>query len=362
MTDKMFVDVHVIQSIPPSCVNRDDTGSPKTCVYGGVRRARISSQSWKKAIRKMFSEEFDESDLGLRTKKIVELIAKRIVEIDPSVSEADAAEKAVKVLAAAGVTVKAPKKKSEGVTYDEAKALFFISTKQVDNLARLAIGGEYDKKTAQAALNKDKGIEIALFGRMVADDPTLNADATVQVAHAISTHKVDNEYDYYTAVDDKAPEDNAGAGMIGTIEYNSSTVYRYATVAVHALRDQLNGDSEATAMATEAFVKAFVLSMPDGKRNTFANGTLPTAVLICVRRDQPLSLADAFESPVTMDVNGGFEKKSVKRLVDREKEACSDFVEPPVKTLQIGRGLEDLGPSMPLSEAVSEVGRLVRGE
>ena len=309
MKSKLFIDVNVIQSVPPSCVNRDDTGSPKTAMYGGVRRARVSSQSWKKAVRDEFRLRFDEKDLAMRTKRIVDMVAERISALDSSISSDEAMKLAVDVLEKGGIKVKTKsKKKAEATETPEAQALFFMSLKQADNLAGLAISGTYDKKSVIEALNKDRGVEIGLFGRMVADDPTMNSDATCQVAHSISTHKVDNEFDYFTAVDDRAPEDNAGAGMIGTVEFNSATLYRYATVSVHGLMDILD-DREATAKAISEFVRAFLLTMPTGKQNTFANRTVPYAVYIAARRDQPVNLVGAFERPVLPSgEDGGYNK------------------------------------------------------
>jgi CRISPR system Cascade subunit CasC len=162
----------------------------------------------------------------------------------------------------------------------------------------------------------------------------LNTDACVQVAHAISTHKVYNEYDYFTAVDDCSPEDNAGAGHIGTVEFNSSTLYRYATVAVHALRQQVGCD---TTEAVCGFVRAFTCSMPTGKQNTFANRTLPDIVLVTLRRDQPVNLVGAFEKPIPPGDNG-YVKASIQRLAAYEKGVYNDFAQAPALTLASGQG------------------------
>ncbi len=361
MNKRIFVDVHVIQTVPPSCVNRDDTGSPKTAVYGGVRRARVSSQSWKKAVRTYFQENLDEKELGIRTKKIVELVADEIIRLDPSAS--DAVKMAADVISAAGIKVETSSKKKDEGAVPESKALFFMSAKQAENLAKLALTGSYGKKEAQAALNAGHGIDTALFGRMVADDPSLNADASAQVAHAISTHKVDNEYDYFTAVDDMSPEDNAGAGMIGTVEFNSSTLYRYATVAVHDLYAQLSNDAEVTAKALGEFIHAFVSSMPTGKQNTFANRTVPNAVMICIRNDQPVNLVGAFESPVMPDqASGGYARKSIDKLEDYEHEVCSSFVPEPVCTWHSGEGFSSFGDSLDLVSMIRGLEDYVRRE
>jgi CRISPR system Cascade subunit CasC len=323
---RLYIDLHVIQTVPPSCVNRDDTGSPKTAIYGGVQRARVSSQSWKRAMRKMFQEEFSEEELGIRTKKIVEMVAREIKGIDSSVSDEQAMADSEKVINISGITTKD----------SQAKALFFLSVKQAHNLAKLIIENTTpSKKDVQSVLTKDHSIDIALFGRMVADDPTLNADASAQVAHSISTHRVDNEYDYFTAVDDMAPEDNPGAGMIGVVEFNSATLYRYATVAVHELNRELGAEKDITAKAVAEFAKAFITSMPTGKQNTFANRTLPDAVLITVRRDQPINFVGAFEKPVLAE-NEGYVLKSIKRLRQYENKVYTSFAKNPEESWSIG--------------------------
>lgn len=298
---RMFIDVHVLQTVPPSNVNRDDTGSPKTAVYGGVRRARVSSQAWKRATRTEFRELIDPASLGVRTKRVVELVAERIATAIPDADARLAA--ATQVMKDAGIALEKPRKRKEDAddSVEQSKYLLFLSATQIDRLAQLAIaaagGAKTDKSAAKAAANGADSIDVALFGRMVADSADLNVDAAAQVAHAISVHGVNNEFDYYTAVDDRAPEDNAGAGMIGVVEFNSSTLYRYATVNVAMLEKNL-GDRAATVHAIETFLNAFVRSMPSGKQNTFANRTLPDAVVLSVRTDQPVNLVTAFEEPV----------------------------------------------------------------
>ena len=347
--NRVFVDIHVIQSLPPSCVNRDDTGSPKTAMYGGVRRARVSSQSWKHAMREMFKEHFSESELSERTKKIVEKVADQICILF-NTSKEDAMTLAEKIINQAGVSTKD----------SEAKALFFMSSKQAENMARMALMDPLPgKKELQAALNAGKGVDIALFGRMVADDPSLNTDASAQVAHAISTHKVENEYDYYTAMDDRSPEDQAGAGMIGTIEFNSSTLYRYATVAAHDLKNNL-GDVDATAKSVKEFIRAFVCSMPTGKLNTFANTTPPYAVMVAFRRDQPVNLVGAFETPVKIG-EGGYQEKSANMLAVYAKNVYSNFFNTPEKAYftAIGNELNGLGEALELPDLLEKTGQVV---
>ena len=108
-------------------------------------------------------------------------------------------------------------------------------------------------------------------------------------------------FDYFTAVDDCVSEDNTGAGHLGTVEFNSSTLYRYAMVNVGKLQNMLG---EKTPEAVRAFADAFIRCMPTGKQNTFANWTRPDAVYVTVRRDQPVNMAGAFEKPVRAGAQG----------------------------------------------------------
>ena len=315
-TNNLYLDIHAIQSVPPSNINRDDTGSPKTAQYGGATRARVSSQCWKKAMRDYFLSHGDAGKVGVRTKDIVTYVAEKIREKDAMKSVDEAMEMADKVINLAGVSTKDYK----------AKALFFLGNKQAEELAMAALRNVQDKNEIKMILKENPAIDIALFGRMVADEPTLNEDASCQVAHAISTHAVSGEYDYFTAIDDLSPEYNAGAGMIGTIEYNSSTLYRYADIAVHELCRQL-GSKEAAISAVTLFIEAFIKSMPTGKVNTFANQTLPQGIIVTLRSDRPVNLVSAFEEPV--QAKGGYAKESMAELAAEYKKAAK-IVQPEI--------------------------------
>ena len=332
---RKYLDLHVLQTVPPSCVNRDDTNSPKTAVYGGVTRARVSSQSWKQAMRLAFRDIFDQEMLGLRSQRIPFLLAGEIAALDPSL-DADALSLAI--LEAAGVPAKKDKKSGEFLT----NALFFISQRQLHELARIAcespdafkankIANEIKSK-CHDALTQNPSIDLALFGRMAADDPSLNYDAAAQVAHSISTHAVHNEYDYFTAVDDRPRDDNAGAAHLGTVEFNSSTLYRYATLNVTALEGYIGPCAEAV----RGFVRAFVTSMPSGKQNTFANRTVPDLVYAVLRSDQPVNLAGAFEQPLPASAEG-YVGLSATRLFAYANEICANFVEKPDRQWLVGK-------------------------
>lgn len=327
---RLYVDLHVLQTVPPSCVNRDDTGSPKTAVYGGATRARVSSQAWKRAMRLYFRQLFAEEDIGVRTKKVADMVAAEIAAIAPA---ADARKLAVEALGQANVKLDAKS--------DESGALFFMSQAQAKALARLAAEGCKDKKLYQQAAKSGPSYDMALFGRMVASDPSLNYDAAAQVAHSISTHAVHNEYDYFTAVDDC---ETVGAGHLGTVEFNSATLYRYATVNVRELAALLGADA---ASVVRGFAEAFLCSMPTGKQNTFANRTRPDAVYITVRTDQPVNLCGAFEKPVRGQ--DGYVDVSIERLAAYAGETYrSGYVDKPALALAIHEKLAPLATVLPL--------------
>lgn len=322
-----FIDIHVLQTVPSSNINRDDTGRPKTGIFGGFSRARVSSQAWKRATRRDFARYLPDAERGVRTRRILADLVHRIRDLDDSIEQADAIELAKGVMGAAGIKFKSARSKKgeddESDPFDLSEYLLFVSNQQVQNLAQLAIAGRtgtIDKAAAKKAITLDNGIEVALFGRMVADDASINVDAAVQVAHALSTHMVESEYDYYTAVDDLNVEAaDPAAGMIGVIEFNSSTLYRYATINLDQLHENL-GDLELETRAVEAFIRSFVVSMPTGKQNTFANGTLPEAVLVQLRDGRPINLVGAFEEPVRPDSSQSISTLSAARLAARTEE------------------------------------------
>lgn len=319
MKNRLFMDVHAIQTLPPSNINRDDTGSPKTAQYGGIRRARVSSQSWKRAIREYFYENSAQENVGIRSLKVVEYVADKIMKLDSSISREESLKMADKIFNDVKIDTK---------DY-ETKALIFIGESQANKLAEAAVEGVSNKDTIQEIFKSNPSIDIALFGRMLANNPYLNEDASCQVAHSISTHGIQTEFDFYTAVDDLAPEDNPGAGMLGTVEFNSSTMYRYANVAVHELLKQLES-KEATINTLKIFVQAFANSLPTGKVNTFANQTIPQFIMVNLRVDRPVNLVSAFEEPVKS--SEGFVDKSIDKLV-QETKRVEKFVEKPIYTI-----------------------------
>lgn len=375
MSQKLYLDVHILQVVPPSNINRDDTGSPKQARFGGVARARVSSQSWKRATRKEFWEGVDRVEKSTRTKRVHEVLTSRLVERGSLATDV-APRVATALLGELGLTADKKPKKGEEPASPELSYLLFFGLPQIDALVDdvVATGadlGSLDEDGLKSALaevsarnrlSNGHPIDVALFGRMVADLAALNVDAAAQVAHAISTHAVNPEFDYFTAVDDeKDPslEGDLGAAMIGTVEFNSSTLYRYATVGIRQLSENLGGSITDAADAVGRFVDAFVRSMPTGKQNTFANRTLPSVVVVSLRSDQPVNLVSAFENPVTG--SQGLVEVSARRLADEYRRVQEQWAITPVAVFanyssSLAPELEEsFGPSQPFPSLVTSV-------
>lgn len=319
----LYVDINILQSVPSSNINRDDTGAPKTAIYGGVTRSRVSSQSWKRAVRRMFEKQSEDADWieGIRTTRVPELLANELQAQNTELTDEDTMKMAIDVFNK--VKIKIDKKTNR------TKALLMVSKGQITKLAQYVLeNDDLDTKEIKNVLNGDRSLDMALFGRMVADDPSLNVDASCQVAHAISTHEVVPEFDFYTAVDDKKSETESGSAMLGTIEYDSATLYRYANVNVNELMHNLDNLDVATK-GLGLFIKDFISSMPTGKQNTFANKTIPQYVMVTVREDTPVNLVSAFEQPIKS--NNGYVQSSITSL-EKEYEETQKFVQEPVAT------------------------------
>ncbi|MET9219043.1 type I-E CRISPR-associated protein Cas7/Cse4/CasC [Streptomyces sp. NPDC003300] len=390
---RTIIDVHILQTVPPSNINRDDTGSPKTAVYGGVRRARVSSQAWKRATRKAFDDLVDPAELGVRTKKVAEAVAERILAHEPALDRTAALALAAETLrTATGSKIDPPKRKAkegEPEPAPEASYLMFLSARQLDALAELALKGSEgkgdvavlkgffknkdNKALAKHLVDTRHSVDIALFGRMVADDAGLNVEAATQVAHALSVHAVDNESDYYTAVDDRNTGAEPGAGMIGVIDFNSATLYRYAALDVDRLHANLGAGlreeehaAAPTRRAVEAFLEGFITSLPSGKVNTFGNHTLPSVVLVKLRSKRPVSFVAAFERAVAPKRReDGFVEEACRRLAAHvpELEAAYGIAgDEGTWLVRVGEGtgpLAALGESISIPELVSSIGESV---
>ncbi|MBV5307473.1 MAG: type I-E CRISPR-associated protein Cas7/Cse4/CasC [Desulfobulbaceae bacterium] len=304
------LELHIIQSVPVACLNRDDLNSPKTAVFGGVQRARVSSQSWKRAIREMAKELFPQQFRGERTRLMFDPLVKEMVAVGLSV--ADAEEGAKKIVDA---LVKLDTKSKEKV---KSTTLYFMSPLELQTIAKVYVDTKDAKKTLKAidAKSLKDAADISIFGRMVANDHSLTVEAASMFSHALSTHKVNNEIDFFSAVDDLQPKEESGAGMTGTLEFNSATYYRFAALNLDMLADAEHLGSmtrEERQDVVRTFVEATVKAIPGARKNTMNGNTLPVYVLGVVReKGHPVQLVNAFENPIHS--TQGYAVKSVELL------------------------------------------------
>ena len=382
----MFVELHLLQNFAPSNLNRNEFGAPKDCEFGGVRRARISSQCFKSAIREYFEgKHLLEGMLGARTWKI-----KEILEDAFKKARKDDAEIAV-VIKAVLASINMGIDKTGKTTYP-----LFIPGKNIDALAGILLEDDTwasivatapsedkpqddptqkpAKKAGKKKAEKSKGnlpddvkkridqivadhkaADIALFGRMMADTPTQNVIAACQVAHAISTNKLNAKSDYFTAIDDFSKKEEPGASMIGTIEFNSACFYRYMSVDLEQLKDNLDGDEALARDTIKAFIQAVVKATPVGKQTTFSAQNPPSFVM-CVLRSQDLwSLANAFETPASPTDSKGLVNVSIDKMITYLDRMANIFSSDGIlKIIMTGVNVDDVKDSIKIGTVMAE--------
>ena len=321
----MFIELHLIQNFAPANLNRDDTNNPKDCTFGGVRRARISSQSLKRAIRyqPVFAET-TKAENGERSKWMSRPIKKALMDAGKD------EESATKVAIA---FVNAYAAKSDKKNPERASVLLYFTQEEIEAAVQgllenwdAAVTAAKNGKSVnsvvsaleKATRNRTSAPDIALFGRMMAEKPALNIDASCQVAHAISTHRVQMEMDFYTAVDDlqdRSDEEGAGAGMMGFTNFNSACFYRYARIDWTQLVENLGGNADLARRTVEGFLRAAIDAIPTGKQNSFAAQNPTNLAMVVVREDgKSWNLANAFEEPVYPAQNEGLIRRSIQAL------------------------------------------------
>lgn len=326
----MFVELHMLQNFAPSNLNRDDTNSPKDCDFGGYRRARISSQCLKRAIRQEFRDRelLPAANRAIRTRRLYESLIRRFDQDGRDDTESSQ----VAIAAIQGLGLDFGAERDEENPQHNTEYLLFLADGEINAFAdvcnrhwdallevgqrvapdeNIEGGRRAAKRKGKAALPKEtsnallgaldggKASDLAMFGRMIADLPAKRIDAASQVAHAISTNRVATEFDFYTAVDDFIdPHDETGAGMMGTIEFNSACFYRYANVDLDQLQRNLGNDVELTQATVAAFLNASISAVPTGKQNSMAAQNPPSFLLAVVRESGLWSMANAFLDPV----------------------------------------------------------------
>lgn len=339
---KTLVEIHVLQNYAPSNLNRDDTGAPKDAFFGGRRRARISSQCLKRAVRE-YCKGKNENWFANRTKRIMDDLKKRLA---PKLSQKKgfsnenlekAIEAAISCIGNKDKKVKVEKDKKSGeiktdvllfFSLREMDALVSVIEASFDELLKAKVSSEVANSVTAAIDGKEKGrltLDIALFGRMLAVMPEKNQNAACQVAHAISTHAVEREFDFFTALDDLKPEETAGSDMMGTVEFNSACFYRYAVVDYEKLVENLQSEDIAQN-GLRVFLDGFVVAEPTGKQNATAAHNPPEYVAVSVRHNTaPRNLANAFEVPVRVKGEESLTVVSAKRLAEKEKKLSAVY-------------------------------------
>lgn len=324
-----FIEFHLLQNFAPSNLNRDDTNTPKTCVFGGFRRARISSQCQKRQIR--LHPEFAKSvskaagDLGVRSKKLAIIIKDHLVSV--GVDEGDSelcAENLLKL-----IELKVVKDDKNAHKHLRTQYLLYLGKREIEELKQLAAENVdilKEKKITDKALPKklkevfsrdSYAADVALFGRMVADSKEMNVDAACQVAQAISTNEVKNEMDFFTAMEDGMAADEQGSGMMGMLLFNSACYYRYAQINLNILKENLGNDNEQIAGAVIGFYRALLAATPSGKQNSFAAHNPASYLRLSIRDSgSPWPLTNAFVNPVRLDGEDdqNLEEKSAREL------------------------------------------------
>ena len=326
----MLYEIHMLKNYPPTNLNRDDTGAPKTCLFGGVNRGRISSQCLKRSWRtsELFRQEIGLENLGIRTRHLPKLVCDRLAEMG---IEEDKCLALLPKLTAFG-----NKDAQENKKGSYMPQVVFFAPQDIEAVADAVLPLLEKCQTAkQVTALKAKDItaavtganarpvslDIALFGRMVTSNAFADVEASMQVAHAISTNKVVLESDYFTAMDDLLSGDTmeeSGSAMIGDIDYNASCYYIYASLDTDALRENLKYAEDPGLLvrkAIPALLRTMALTNPSGKQNTFAGHTLPSAILVeCKNAKIPVSLANAFADPVRANREGDLVENSIRRL------------------------------------------------
>ncbi len=301
------LEFHILQSFPVSCLNRDDMGAPKSAVIGGVSRARVSSQCWKRAVRmKMHKSGYPDS---WRTRYIHEVIENKCKNMGATTEQAEECG----VITAHALTMGADKKKkkdkneqgqqSEKLTLknNHCDVLFFLSEREADAIVNTfkengfkPLSNTIIQEKAKGVLNtKNDCIDIALFGRMVANAADLNVEAAASFAHAISIHEVNPEIDFFTAVDDWHLEE-PGSGHMGSLEFNSATYYRYISLDLGQLAENMKTDDIAPAV--EVFMKALFQAVPEARQTTMTAATPWDFAIVTLRKGQNLQIP--FNAPV----------------------------------------------------------------
>ena len=334
----MLIEIHMLKNYPATNLNRDDTGSPKSCIFGGVQRARISSQCLKRSWRTspLFHQEIGKY-LGVRTRKMPELVCKRLKEMGVAEALLPVLQEKLTGFANKSGTMTNTGRTAQVVIYSpedidaiadavKAKVDEGLSEKQWAKVKSSDL-----EKLVTGADARPISLDIALFGRMVTSPAFADVEASMQVAHAFSTHRVAMETDFFTAMDDliNGREEELGSAMMGDVDFNSSCYYLYASLDTCQLRENLKHSEDVDAImeaAIPALLHAIAYSNPSGKQNSFAGNVLPSAILVeCKDYPIPVNYANAFVAPARATGQENLVAASVRMLKEEVQRTLKDF-------------------------------------
>lgn len=408
-----LIELHILQSYPVTCLNRDDLGAPKSAMFGGVMRARISSQCLKRPTRELMHATNQQLFAGVRTKllgpmlldalKSVSLNAETVKKDVPSVpslfgetmqANTSLSEDVAQVVADYWLAQLKKDDKIEGAV----KTLIFLSPEELKKAVEACVNDKEmrkilslgDLEAIKSTLKVDEGSEeegkekkskkgtngpkmkklleyfgqsvkdaadIAIFGRMVADDASLTVEGASMFSHALSTHAVRSELDFFSAVDEGKCEDatDAGAGQIGTIEYNSACYYRYVALNLDQLKKSDFFDESELKNVVEVFLESCIKANPSARKNSMCGMTLPSYVMALRREGQPISLANAFETPIKKSFDG-YVGKSIDALKKEWEAMKSVFGVSAIAEYEFGKGVEGTDMKSMLNKMLEQIG------
>jgi CRISPR system Cascade subunit CasC len=335
----MLIEIHMLKNYPPTNLNRDDSGMPKTCLFGGVQRGRISSQCLKRSWRKseLFENEIGKENLGIRTRQLPLLIGEKLREKGVVEDFIGVASKKL-----SGIGNKEGKENAKGTFTTQ---IAFYSQKDLEAITDVVYGfitkakdiKGFEKINPKEFEEKLTGfrpvtLDIALFGRMITSNAFADINASMQVAHAISTNRVTMESDFFTAMDDMISgkkQDELGAAMMDDVDYDSCCYYTYASLDTDALKNNMElveNREELIKVTIPAILNTMALSNPSGKQNTFAGHSFPSSVLVeCKSKKVPLSYANAFVKPAKAFGNVDLVEDSIDKLLKEVDCMCADY-------------------------------------
>ena len=281
-----FIQLHILTAYGPSCLNRDDAGRPKTATVGGIERLRISSQSLKRAWRT--SEAF-EAPTGTRMRGLAEYVAGKLKDV-PEKDAKKAGEAVAKLLSSK------EKAKDLIMLYSPRELERAVEAGRKSAAGEKLLTGDLFSPTGSDATAAD----VALWGRMLAADPSYNVVAACSVAHAVTTHKAVVEDDYFVAVSDIPAEERANSGSehIGSRQFGAGLFYTYVVVDRDLLLKNLNGDVDVANAAVEGLIRAATTVSPGGMSASYGSFSPASYVLAEAGNQQPRSLIGAFYKPV----------------------------------------------------------------